>query len=339
MKGQQIAKARLRVGFTLIELLVVIAIIAVLVALLLPAVQQAREAARRSSCKNNLKQIGIAFHNYHEQNNSFPFACMTANYGGTEMALTWRYDVLPQMDLQPVFNLMSQYSRLDCRNPGGGGVWMAPGQPGLVYQTQVIPTYICPSENSDLIVTGNQNGGDSTCPYAGASISSYTMNAGTCPPCGSPTPMDNAGVPTVGGNYYCTNVKGDGIGSHASPDSGYPALICVNIRQITDGTSNTLLIGEKTIDYTAQVRPDPMIAGTNYSGWLSQWGAVSSVSHGINYVPRGSYCTGIQFGSRHAGGAQFTLCDGSVRYINQNIAWAVLKGIGTRASGEAVSQF
>jgi prepilin-type processing-associated H-X9-DG protein len=252
------------------------------------------------------------------------------------MALTWRFDILPQVDLQPLFTQMSQYNRLDIATTG---IWMAPAAAGRVYQNQVIPTYICPSENQDLILSGNQGGGDSTCPSDAAAISSYTMNGGSCPPCGGTPPMAAAGIPIAGGNYYCTNVKGDGIGSHASPDSGYAAFLCLNIRAISDGTTNTLLVGEKTVNPSTANNSDPMQAGTNYSGWLSQWGAVSSVCHGINYVPRGSYCTGIQFGSRHSGGAQFVLCDGSVRFINQNIGWVPLKAISTRNGGESVSAF
>jgi len=318
------AAARKRLGFTLIELLVVIAIIAVLVALLLPAVQQAREAARRSSCKNNLKQIALAMHNYHEQNNSFPFAANAGDDGNFRQALTWRFDVLPQMDLQPIFNLMSQFSRLDT---GTGGAWISGA--AVQYQTQIIPTYICPSNNTDTIMSGNQVGGDCTVPSTCA-VANYAMSAGTCAvwPPGSPTPMDLAGFPTVGGDQYCSSSKGDGIASIA----GVPYLLCLNIKSITDGSSSTLLLGEYTHNNGAQTS-DPMTAGSNYTGWLSQWGSVSSVCHGINYVPRSGWQSGIQWGSRHAGGAQFALCDGSVRFLNQNIGWGILRAIATRAGG------
>ncbi len=146
--------------------------------------------------------------------------------------------------------------------------------------------------------------------------------------------MDLAGVPTIGNVYYCSTTKGDGVASIGSAD--LTALLCVNIRQITDGTSNTLLVGEFTHNNQG-TSSDPMIAGTNYTGWLSQWGSVSSMCHGINYVPRGSWTSGIQWGSRHSGGAQFAFCDGSVRFVSQNTGWIVLKAIATRAGGEAVS--
>src|ERR1700758_1253523 len=105
-------RAPIRTGFTLIELLVVIAIIAVLIALLLPAVQAAREAARRAQCVNNMKQIGIALHNYHDQNGSFPVGGInlvvgtntTTGWSGAANGLCWRALILPQMELGNIYN-------------------------------------------------------------------------------------------------------------------------------------------------------------------------------------------------------------------------------------------
>jgi prepilin-type N-terminal cleavage/methylation domain-containing protein/prepilin-type processing-associated H-X9-DG protein len=329
-----IVPARRRRAFTLIELLVVIAIIAVLVALLLPAVQQAREAARRSQCKNNLKQIALAMQTYHDVAQSFPFGC-NAGDNGFRQALTWRFDILPQIEQQPAFNQMSQYSRKDTTT-----VWLTGGA-AVGFQTLIIPLYICPSETQDKVLTGNQNGGDSTCPSAGAAISNYNMSAGTSSPCGVPTPMDLAGVPTndtlIGGNYYGSYSKSDGVASMGSADVGF--LLCLNIAKIVDGTSTTLLVGEKTVNPSTATSSNYGAAGTNYSGWLSQWGAVSSSTHGINYLPRGSYCTGIQWGSRHAGGAHFAMCDGSVRFINQTISWLTLKALSTRAGNDVVADY
>src|SRR5262245_26748971 len=105
-------KSQARRGFTLIELLVVIAIIAVLIALLLPAVQSAREAARRAQCINNLKQIGIALHNYHDQNGSFPLGGVnigpsSAGWSGQSNSLSWRALILPQMEQSNIYNAMN----------------------------------------------------------------------------------------------------------------------------------------------------------------------------------------------------------------------------------------
>ena len=319
-------------GFTLIELLVVIAIIAVLIALLLPAVQQAREAARRSQCKNNFKQIGLAMHNYHDTFAALPWAGATGNAGDVEMALTWRYSILPYIDQAPLFNQMSAIDR----GPSNLTAWVSGA--GVPFQTQIIPAYICPSETQERILSGNQVGGDCSVPSVCA-ISSYTASAGTCPPCGGTSPMEAAGITVTGtssSRYYCSYDKGDGMFSQGSGIR----MLTLNLRSVVDGTSNTLLAGEKTVFPSGSVSPPGFgNDGTNYSGWLSQWGSVSSVSHGINYPGRASYCTGIQYGSRHVGGAQFALVDGSVRFISQNVSWSVLAALATKNSGDVVGDF
>ena len=320
-----------RRAFTLIELLVVIAIIAILIALMLPAVQQAREAARRSTCKNNLKQLGLAMHNYHDVHRFLPFGSNPGNHG-LRQALTWRFDILPHMDQAPLFNQMSEHSRVDLVYWLGAN--SAPFTGSEVFHNTVLPAYICPSETSDYVIGGNQNGGDSTTPYV-AAISSYVASAGTCWISGSP-PMAAAGISTVGGYYYCSTVKGDGMFSHGSAD--YGTMLCLNLRAVTDGTSNTLLLGEKTVQ-PARSGCGAGVVGTNFAAWLCQWGAVSSVAHGINFPCRGSWTTGIQFGSRHEGGAHFTMVDGSVHFISENIAWSVLKALSTRAGDELVGEF
>lgn len=133
--------------------------------------------------------------------------------------------------------------------------------------------------------------------------------------------------------------------SHASARTNAPNdwMLSVNLKTVTDGTSNTLLAGEKTVN-SSTARPNPCnfgTDGTNYSGWLSQWGAVSSVSHGINYPYRYSYGNtgGIQFASRHVGGAQFALADGSVRFISQNVSMRILAALATRAGADTVGDF
>ncbi|MCE9526821.1 MAG: DUF1559 domain-containing protein [Planctomycetales bacterium] len=149
--------------------------------------------------------------------------------------------------------------------------------------------------------------------------------------------MEASGIPVSGvsARYYCSYNKGDGIFSHGSG----PQMLTTAFRSITDGLSNTLMNGEKTVFPSTSVPPGGASDGTNYSGWLSQWGSVSSVSHGINYPGRASYCTGIQYGSRHIGGAHFTLADGSVRFVSQNIAWSILSALGTKAGGDVVGEF
>jgi len=325
-------------GFTLVELLVVIAIIGVLVALLLPAVQAAREAARRNQCMNNLKQIGLALHGLHDAQGKLPYASNPGNGGGDiiRRALTWRYDILPYIEQAPLYDRMA-HPRDDL------AYWLSiPPTEANDFHLTVIPTYVCPSETEGPILGANQGSSDSTTPKEAAS-SSYTASAGTCPTDGNPTPMEDAGVPTVGGIgggiHYCggaDGVAGDGMFSQGS---GNNTLLEVSFSQVGDGLSNTILAGEKTVRGDSSLDCSSGIEGTNYSAWLSQWGAVSSVTHGINFPCRSSWRTGIQFGSRHPGGAYFTFADGSVHFLNDAISFVAIRALATRNDGDINDSF
>ena len=132
-----------RSAFTLIELLVVIAIIAVLIALLLPAVQQAREAARRSQCKNNLKQYGLALHNYHDNYGCFPIGS-EANWSNGAF-LSWQSRILPYVDQSPIYN------QINFSTPGVIGINLSDGQP---LRMHTLPYASCPSDDSQRIIGG-----------------------------------------------------------------------------------------------------------------------------------------------------------------------------------------
>ena len=209
--------SRKRKGFTLIELLVVIAIIAVLVGLLVPAVQKVREAANRMSCSNNLKQIGLAYHNYHDTNNKFPpggrdgrpggqanqnccnwddqnrTAANTAGQMDNREGFNWRYWILPFIEQD---NLYKVVRRAD------------------LYATPV-KTYYCPTRRSPTV-------------YNGSARCDYNGNAGTSFANG--TPLDGAA------NDGSGVLNGVVVRSNVSP---------INLSSITDGTSNTMLIAEK----------------------------------------------------------------------------------------------
>ena len=254
-----------RRAFTLIELLVVIAIIAVLIALLLPAVQQAREAARRSQCKNNLKQLGLALHNYHDTLNAFPpaWAGSTAstNYYG------WSVYILPHLDQAPLYNTL---------NPNGAAMPAAAGN--LILP---LAAYMCPSDTGEVVNSA----------YSGYGKNNYPIN-----------------------RMISTQ------------------NVVVRIRDITDGTSNTILVGERARVYATNGLKSPGAIWPGFAGTIS----TASV-HGWACFPINTSWTGLAsdytstgggndptytrytWSSLHKGGAQFLMCDGAVKFLSENI--------------------
>ncbi|MGQ0634040.1 MAG: DUF1559 family PulG-like putative transporter [Planctomycetaceae bacterium] len=298
-----------RRGFTLIELLVVIAIIAVLIALLLPAVQQAREAARRTQCKNNLKQIGLAAHNYNDTHNVLPasFYGTKAIVGNTIVEGTsWGCFtmLLPFLDQAPLFNTL---------NPSGSNTprTVCATQAGRDLFATSLPVLQCPSDQGPQPNT----------------IRPFNLLA---PPA----------VVFMGKNNY-PGCVGDqsGTGLIREPGSG-----ATRFRDATDGLSNTILFGEKgtflkkggvTIQVAAGVWPGYDGERDTTFGTTAPWAGHGSTAwrmqDGMNFTiaspPFGLPEQG--YGSWHVGGAQFVLGDGSVRFINENISYmsAPLNGI------------
>ncbi|HQX48815.1 MAG TPA: DUF1559 domain-containing protein [Planctomycetaceae bacterium] len=287
-------------GFTLIELLVVIAIIAILIALLLPAVQQAREAARRTQCKNNLKQMGLAMHNYHDVYNTFPPGCISMPYQAaatTELSCwSWGAFLLPYIEQNALYSGLSVGNATLAQNAATAN--------GLLYLQTPLSGFRCPSDtgpalnNFSAAVTYSRLVA-STVPIA---TSNYVMvscsSVSTTPPFVSAT----YGPPT-------------GVGFNCSR---------VNFRDITDGTSNTLLVGERAF------KTGSLIVGAgNALGFSPVAGPGSALRpatavlgipyYGINQSAIASTDQMRAFSSPHVGGAQFTLCDGSVRFISENI--------------------
>ena len=254
-------------GFTLIELLVVIAIIAILVALLLPAVQQAREAARRSSCKNNLKQLGLALHNYHDTHSCLPPGWVgPEDSGGTRWG--WGTLLLPYIEQGPLYDTLR------------------PGTP------MTMPNV-------------------TTRPELGQPLAAYSCPTDIAPP-----------THPVYGNYG---------------RSSYPAsrqLLFHNtstaFKDITDGLSNTILVGERARVFQEQglralgaiwagrITSTGSVEGranrpinTSWDGTAAQFATSVSVS--------GDNCSRLSWNSLHKGGAQFVFSDGSVRFLSENI--------------------
>ena len=314
-------------GFTLIELLVVIAIIAVLIALLLPAVQQAREAARRTQCKNNLKQLGLALHNYHDTFLVFPpgqFQPLATDRGGsTAFLLTaavpgdstnrsgWMQQILPYIDQAPLYNKFAPYM---------SGATPAPYACVWAGADTILPALMCPSDPGgpkNATVPGNPQG------FHG----NYVVSAGSLP-----------FGPAGGG------LKLDGMFFSYSRTS---------IRDATDGTSNTLLVGEillaKDIDpsghdlrgryyneyagstfFSSNLPPNTTIGDKVYNNYCNPGPKRPCATTG-DYV---HYAR-----SEHTGGVQIVLVDGSVRFVSENIDLTTFRALGSRAGGEVVGEF
>ncbi|WP_437200853.1 DUF1559 domain-containing protein [Planctomicrobium sp. SH664] len=314
---------RKRPGFTLIELLVVIAIIAVLIALLLPAVQQAREAARLSQCKNNMKQLGLAFHNYHDTYNSFMFGGVTRTPDSASYYMGWVPRILPFIDQAARLNAMNALypDYISCRSP-----FRLHDRENPIFGP--IEVLACPS--SPLGNTASDRPVTATFPYSymqGALH--YRGNAGNA----------DETLYGGGGRLWAKN----GIFYHGSK---------VAIRDITDGTSNTFLLGETSnadnwsnamvINFTGIT---PWVFGYNYSATPEGAGGYLQGDHKMVRYPigyRGDFLENeTPFKSTHAAGGATNLlmCDGAVRTVSSNIHLGTLKAIASRETGEVIGEF
>lgn len=313
-------KRRGRHGFTLIELLVVIAIIAVLIALLLPAVQQAREAARRTQCKNSLKQIGLAMHNYHDAYNQFPpgYIAKTAfNITSGERSLwSWGTFILPYIDQAPL------YSQL---NAGNNLLETALAVNPSVLQNK-LAVFRCASDvgpQTNNYVDTMTTGATTTNWYIASlqdangnlvpiSVSNYVMVAG---PGDSTTPQVRDPAQSLNQPL--------GVGFQNGN---------VGLRDITDGSSNTLLVGERAWQYKRMTVGAANVFG--FSAAVVDQGSSANVKSAAMNVLGLTYnginaTIGLQhdrrgFSSNHVGGAHFVLADGSVRLISENIDYLKL---------------
>ena len=325
-----------RRGFTLVELLVVIAIIGVLVALLLPAVQSAREAARRIQCANHLKQLGLAAQNFHDVRGVFPpnrlgntpdphpqtMIPAPANTGW----LTWAVIILPYVEQQ---NLAQQWDETKSyfEHP-------------VSVTRNAVPVYFCPTRRRPSTAFSNDN------PSGG--LSDYAACAGR---------GNNDGI-GVGGNQ---NAEATGamicarwtIDSNVTPWRLTKWAGTVRIANVTDGTSNTLLIGEKHVRWLNAAGTARFVFGTgddrsvysetNHNNFRRFAGlGYDGVQYSIaRYVESASVqaVDNRKFGSRHPGVCQFVLCDGSVVGIKETIDITVLSNLSERDDGQVIGNY
>jgi len=319
-----------RRGFTLIELLVVIAIIAVLIALLLPAVQQAREAARRSTCKNKLKQLGLAMHNYHDAHKLFApsaiglgWCSASSTYPGTSMIMNKNglSLLLPFLDQTPLYQSLdhsaahsAQSTGFCCGLPGNTSGTLANNPVTNANEMSVqLEIFKCPSDNGREVETGSAYG-----PANGQQ--------------GAMTNYDFSAEAVLYCNYWNKQSLATRKMFGENSNSGF--------RSITDGSSNTIMFAETTREVA---NGDGIPWG--YRGWV-QTGADVDVGINVWDIPAGSTTPDVgvlnswgQVGSLHTGGCHFTLGDGSVRFISENVNLTTLRRLGTMSDGNPVGEF
>jgi len=346
-----------RRGFTLVELLVVIAIIGILVGLLLPAVQAAREAARRMSCSNNLKQFGLALHNYESAHKSFPtgsFPHQAPGWGNTFSQGSQLVKLLPFVEQAPLFNLLNFSNIPIIGTPGhpGGGISAQMSNFGYGHQAWVtvapapfqldLPIFRCPSDPyTNLPTQSNAN---------------YTLSMGNQNmPDGGRCPGPIVTIPGQNGNNLGTNSSaghGD-IGASASGSniSGVTSRFgqwSARLRDLTDGTSNVIAMGE----YRPRCGDHPQyFTWSHWNGaWMATTAPINQNTCGGEGLGKDDTTGGAEdcnhfrtwnmsmgFKSLHTGGAQFVLGDGSVHFIPATIDYMTYQRLGDRRDGQVVS--
>ncbi len=332
-----------RRGFTLVELLVVIAIIGILVALLLPAVQAAREAARRAQCQNHMKNIALAVLNYESAKKHYPKGFVSTPTSETDEAWAWSTFTLPYLEEQAIYDQMRpsekflqpvQSTRTGPRNLADMIQNAKNGVTSEFVPLQTkLPVFRCPSDSTpDLVpATGNKTSPTAQTPTCSkgvlvdenpqwdrwfdgiqVSASNYVGSKGT---------IDSA-CPNTGGVPNMERCANTGVFFGESQ---------ISSKQITDGTSKTFLIGERTkFCYAATwvgVRWPP-----GPDGWSSNWAlAHVATPHGkLNFQCTGDHNTCTEgFSSNHAGGAFFAFCDASVHFVSDDISFDDLVGQGS----------
>jgi prepilin-type N-terminal cleavage/methylation domain-containing protein/prepilin-type processing-associated H-X9-DG protein len=286
-------------GFTLVELLVVIAIIGILIALLLPAVQAAREAARRAQCSNNLKQLALAMHNYHDVYKKFPFPGMAANqlgWNASLLAFIEQTGIADQMD----FN---------------AGSWDKPSK--LQWAAVKIDAFLCPSASNDKTASGEEwptGSGNRvyTCHYDGI--------------------LGPIGVNPITRTRYREAGRDEAFGGYG--ETGILWQNSSRFADVTDGTSNTYLFGE--ISWNGNTKYRAWTRGKYGDERGTLYLLSKNLEYPISSKNESKW-NSVAMGSEHPGGAQFAMADGSCRFVSETIDFDIYLATASRNGGEPLS--
>jgi prepilin-type N-terminal cleavage/methylation domain-containing protein/prepilin-type processing-associated H-X9-DG protein len=313
---------RRRTGFTLVELLVVIAIIGVLVALLLPAVQSAREAARRMACANNLKQIGLAMHNYEDTWKKLPVALLGGVSSSVDDGFGWGVAILPFIEQKALYDSINPNGQ-----PGAIGAYFTANQRPIPGGETPLKVYRCASSLLPKVVPPlfSIPGGSSNAPPQASSMIGYAIN----------------------------DYKGAGASCYSDNDGVLGKLAEIpwtRLAEVTDGLSNMLMIGESS--YVTGDSNPTNLSPTRVEDWPIWIGGPNTDEsvriNGRTNSPINCQCTPTTMVkainddcafSYHPNGAQFTFCDGSVKFISQNISMTTYCNLHSRNDGNPVGDF
>lgn len=327
---------RCRSGFTLIELLAVVAIISILVALLLPGVQQARSAARRLKCSNNLKQLALAAHNFHDVHGAFPPARLILNVPRTLADLgesvgldepSWPVRLMPFIEQNNLHDEWDEY--------------LVYGLQSSAVRNRPVPVLVCPERHSadnavapDTQVTLTLPCG---CPLGlqtvpGGPITDYAANLGDLSPGAVNAPTDFY----WGGNGTGILISSRPIGDQFGIERDW--MDKIRIADVTDGTSNTLMIGETFVPRGSD-KLTPYNGPGFFGRYLTNFARVGGPGVPLAHNPLDQRAIEFSFGSDHDGLVQFAMGDGSVRAIGTSLSTRILANLANRRDGEAVGEF